>query len=154
MRLSKEKVDVQPTRKAASSKLDTYIGDGTVFEGNLVSKNNLSIYGSVKGTIECQGRVVVGESGDVAADITANDVTVSGKIVGNVTAKARLEISPSGALQGDIKTSRLVMQDGAKFDGRSEMISNAKPGIEKVKADKPTPALAGAEKPKLPQGRK
>ena len=143
MKLAKDR-----TQPSSSSKLDTYIGEQTSFEGNLISKDNLSIYGNVKGTIECQGRVVIGESGNIEADILASDVIISGKVAGNVTAKSKLEMSPTGIVQGDIKTSRLIMEDGSKFDGHCEMLSDGRPTI--IKAENMTPALAAQEKPKLP----
>jgi len=154
MRISKEKeekVDVQTPKKLQSGKLDTYIGEQTSFDGTLTSKDNISIYGGVKGKVECQGRVVIGESGNIEADVVANDVMVSGKIAGNVMAKNRLEISPSGILQGDVKTSRMIMQDGSKFDGHCEMTLETKPGTkEKAKVADVPQALLAQEKPKLP----
>ena len=143
MRLTKEKPEY--------GKLETYIGDGTSFEGVLTSKDNITIYGSAKGSIECQGRIIVGESGNIEADIIANDIIISGKVLGNVTAKEKLEISSTGLLKGDIKTSRLVMEDGSKFDGRSEMLSGGNlPITEKKTSINLSPALATKEKPKLP----
>lgn len=128
MKLSKE--------SSATGKLDTYIGEDTSFEGNLTSKKSLTIFGGVKGTIECQGRVVIGESGNVEADIVAEDITVSGKIVGNVTAKSKLEITSTGVIKGDVKTARLIMEDGGKLDGRSEMPSDGKSAVtEKPEAE-------------------
>lgn len=154
MRISREKEDktvVQTPKKVQSGKLDTYIGEQTSFEGTLTSKDNISIYGGVKGKVECQGRVVVGESGNIEADVMANDVMVSGKVTGNVIAKNRLEISPSGVLQGDIKTSRMIMQDGSRFDGHCEMMIETKPAIkEKAKVADVPQALLSQEKPKLP----
>ena len=132
--------------KIPSGKLDTYIGEGTSFDGDLISKQNLSIYGSIKGTIECQGRVVVGESGNVEADILANEVVISGKVTGNVTAKSRLEMVSTGVIQGDIKTTRLVMEDGSKFDGHCEMLSDVKPATKKAKAEDTPPAIASEVK--------
>ena len=135
--------------KTLTGKLDTYIGEGSSFEGRLSSKDNLSIYGNVSGSIECQGRIVIGESGNVEADIIANEVVVSGKVVGNVTAKTRLEMTSSGAIQGDIKTARLIMEDGGKFDGHSEMLSDGKsPAMRSRKAE--PPALESANKSSLP----
>lgn len=133
--------------------LDTYIGEETFLEGNLTSKKNLCIYGSVSGSIECQGRVVVGESGNVEADILADEVVVSGKVVGNVTAKSKLEMVSTGVIQGDIKTSHLVMEDGSKFDGHCEMLLDGKPAVvdmEKMEAADMPPALTSQERPELP----
>ena len=139
--------------KSRIRSLDSYIGEETFLEGNLISKKNLCIYGSVSGAIECQGRVVVGESGNVEADILADEVVVSGKVVGNVTAKSKLEMVSTGVIQGDIKTSHLVMEDGSKFDGHCEMLLDGKPAvvdIEKIQIPDISPALTSQERPKLP----
>jgi cytoskeletal protein CcmA (bactofilin family) len=132
-----------------SGKLDTYIGEETSFEGNLTSKQNLCVYGNVRGTIECQGRVMIGESGNVEADILANDVLISGKVVGNVMARGKLEMTPTGVIQGDVKTSRLIMEDGSKLDGHCEMLLDGKPAVTARVTDV-HPALTVQEKPKLP----
>jgi len=135
----------------ASGKLDTYIGEDTSFEGALNSRKSLTIYGAVKGTIECQGRIVIGQSGKVEADIIADGVVVSGKVVGNVTAKTKLEISSTGIIQGDVRTSRLIMEDGSKFDGHCEMLSDTPAAVvEKAKAEEAPRALPAKENPELP----
>ena len=123
MKLSKE--------SAVAGKLDTYIGEDTSFDGVLTSSRSLTIFGGVKGTIECQGRVVIGQSGKIEADIVADDVAVSGKVMGNVTAKSKLEITSTGIIQGNVKTASLVMEDGGKLDGHCEMLSDGKPAVVK-----------------------
>ncbi len=123
MKLSKE--------SSVSGKLDTYIGEDTSFDGIVTSSKSLTIFGGVKGTIECQGRVVVGQTGNVEADIVADDVAVSGKVVGNVTAKSKLEVTSTGIIQGDVKTARLIMEDGGKLDGHCEMLSDGKSTVAK-----------------------
>lgn len=139
-----------PKGDTASGKLDTYIGEDTSFEGTLNSKKSLTIYGAVKGRIECQGRVVIGQSGSVEADILADSVAVSGKVVGNITARTKMELSSTGSINGDIKTSRLITEDGSKFDGHCEMLSNAGGALSKAKTEESTRALPAMENPKLP----
>lgn len=137
--------------KMPSGKLDTYIGEGTSFKGDLISKENISIYGSVRGTIECQGRVVIGESGNVEADIQANDVIVSGKVVGNVIAKSKLEMVSTGIIQGEVKTSRLIMEDGGKLDGHCEMLLDEKTAVKgKIKSADAPPSPPPQEKSNQP----
>lgn len=151
MKLMKDRIQSISSSSSSSKKLETYIGDGTAVDGSLIAKESLTIYGSVRGSIECQGRVVIGDSGNIEADILANDVVVSGRILGNITAKERLEITSNGSIKGDIKASRLIMEDGCKFDGRCEMLSEGKPAVvEKIKALDTSEALPLKEKPKLP----
>ena len=150
MKIAKEKTITK--ERIPSRKLDTYIGEQTSFEGSLISKENLSIYGNVKGTVECQGRIVIGDSGNVEADVLANEVVISGKVVGNVTAKSKLEMAPTGVIQGDIKASRLIMEDGSKFEGHCEMLSDGKPvAMQKIRGDSVSQILAAQEQPKLPK---
>lgn len=150
MRISKDRDKVEAPRERVSSgkigsgKFDTLIGEDTVVEGSLNSKTSLTIYGVVKGQIDCQGRVVIGQSGSVEADVLADDVSVSGKVLGNVTAKSKLQLAPTGSIKGDIKTARLVMEDGGKFDGHCEMLTGAK-------AENKTKALPPKENAKLPE---
>jgi cytoskeletal protein CcmA (bactofilin family) len=134
-------------RKARPGRLDTYIGEGTSLEGSLTSEENLTVYGRVKGAIECRGRVTVGETGNVEADITADDVVVSGRIVGNVTAKSKLEMVSTGSIQGDIKTSRLTIEDGSKLEGHCEMVLDGKPVVVENIGDRNVPS---EEKTNLP----
>jgi len=119
----------------------TYIGDGTYLEGKLTSKENLCIYGHFKGTIECHGRVVIGESGNIEADILADDIAISGKVVGNVTARNSLEITSTGIVKGDIETSRIIMENGSKFDGQCKMQLD-KGVAEKTEAADMSPSIA------------
>lgn len=134
--------------KMQQGKLDTYIGEESSFEGQITSRKSLTIYGSVKGNIECQGSVIIGESGSIEADITANEVTVSGRVIGNITAKSRLEITSSGVIQGDIKTARLLMEDGGKLDGHCEMLPDG--GSKAAKRAKTEALPSGMESQKTP----
>ena len=113
--------------KIQSGRLDTYIGEQTSFDGNLTSKDNLSIYGSVRGTIDCQGRVVIGDSGHVEADILANEVVVSGKVLGNVTAKSRLEMVSTGVIKGASATFVFALAADFASDSISQWPSNLLP---------------------------
>lgn len=131
-------------------RLDTYIGEETSFDGRLTSKENLSIYGSVSGAIECQGRVVIGESGNVESDILAEDIVVSGKVVGNVIARGKLQVTSTGIVKGDdIKASQWDIQ--GKIEGHYETLSDGKSAVvEKIRTEDALPALTSQEKLKLP----
>jgi cytoskeletal protein CcmA (bactofilin family) len=105
----------------APDNLDTLIGSKTIFEGVLMSNESISIEGTVKGKVECKGSVVVGQGGKVKANIVAENVLIGGKVNGQITAKNKLEITSSGRVKGDIETSRLVIAEGAAFEGSCRM---------------------------------
>ena len=97
--------------------LDTLIGSKTIFEGVLISNESICIEGTVKGKVECRGRVVIGQEGRAMADIVAENALIDGQVNGNITAKNRLEITSAGRVKGDIETSRLVVAEGVVFEG-------------------------------------
>jgi cytoskeletal protein CcmA (bactofilin family)/3D (Asp-Asp-Asp) domain-containing protein len=107
---------------STNENLETCLSEQTSFEGTLISRDNITIHGKVKGRIECQGKVVADEEANIEADIVAEEVVISGKVLGNVSATTRLEICSGAVLQGDIKTPRLVIGDGSKLDGNCEMV--------------------------------
>ncbi|MCP4713758.1 MAG: polymer-forming cytoskeletal protein [Deltaproteobacteria bacterium] len=110
-------------KEADMSRLDTLIGNGTIFEGSLTSKESICVEGLVRGKIVCEGSVIVGEKGRVDADIFADSVLLGGEVNGNIVAKTKLEITTSGKLRGDIKTGSLIIAEGVLFEGKCQMIT-------------------------------
>ena len=112
-----------------TDKVDTIIGKDTNFKGNIKASGTLRIDGKVEeGEIDCQGDVIVGESGFVAASLKAKNLLVAGVIKGNVNISGKLEIASTGKLEGDIlSTSSLIIDDGALFQGSCQMIKTAVP---------------------------
>ncbi|WP_350343661.1 polymer-forming cytoskeletal protein [Proteinivorax tanatarense] len=111
----KKKEEFDPT------KIDTIVGKDSEFDGDLKAKGILRIDGSVKGEILSTGNVLIGETGEVEANVKAKNLTVSGTIIGNVEIEGLLELLPTAKLIGDIKVSSLEVGDGAVFNGNCEM---------------------------------
>ena len=105
------------------SRLDTLIGNGTILEGTLTSRESICREGTVRGKILCEGSVIVGPKGRVDADVYAETVLVGGEVNGNIVSKSKLEITTSGKLRGDIKTGSLIVAEGVIFEGKCQMIT-------------------------------
>ena len=105
------------------SRLDTLIGNGTILEGTLTSRESICIEGTVRGKVLCEGSVIVGPKGRVDADIYAETVLVGGEVNGNIVSKSKLEITTNGKLRGDIKTGSLVIAEGVLFEGKCQMMT-------------------------------
>lgn len=105
------------------NRLDTLIGNGTIFEGTLTSKESICVEGTVRGKVICEGSVIIGEKGRVDADIFADTVLLGGEVNGNIVSKIKLEITTSGKLRGDIKTGSLIIAEGVLFEGKCQMIT-------------------------------
>jgi cytoskeletal protein CcmA (bactofilin family) len=102
-------------------KIETVVGTATEMEGNIRTTEFIRVDGKIKGEISAQG-VVIGENGVVLGDITADCVTIAGKVKGNISANASLELLPKGQILGDIRSAKLIISDGATFEGNCQMI--------------------------------
>ena len=112
------------------------IGAGTIFEGKLRTPGSIRVDGRVIGEIVATQAVSVGSSGDIDGNVSAKTVTIGGKIKGSVLAQEKLVFESKAVVRGDIRAARLVIDEGALFDGKC-MMSEAKPmpGVIEVKAE-------------------
>jgi len=102
-------------------KVDTIIGAGTLFVGEIHVKGTLRIDGRVEGKMICSGDIVVGESGVIEAELRARSIKLAGILKGNTYASGILEIVSTGKLYGDLEVGKLVINDGAVFQGQCKM---------------------------------
>lgn len=115
-------------------KVTTVIGPETRFEGTLTARSSIRVDGMVQGKISTPGDLIVGEGGQVEADVEAGNLTVAGSLTGAVEVRGRLEIKQGGALRGELKTDKVIMEEGAFFDGRCSMSREEPAGEKKGKA--------------------
>jgi len=99
----------------------TIISNGVKIEGKVTSTGSIRVDGTLKGDLNAKGNVSVGEQGNINGEIVANIVTIGGNVVGTVNAKEKLVLETKCVLKGDIITKLLVIEAGAKFDGKSNM---------------------------------
>ena len=110
--------DVQPIR----SKNVSVIGPTLVFRGELSADEDLVIEGTIEGKIAHHDKnLTIGQQGRVSADIHASSVIVEGELNGDIHSDGLVSLSQSATVNGDIFCARLVMQEGAKFNGKVEM---------------------------------
>ncbi len=99
----------------------TIISNGVKIEGKVTSTGSIRVDGTLHGDLNARGNVTVGEHGSINGEIIANIVAIGGKVVGTVNAKEKLVLETKCVLKGDIITKVLVIEAGAKFDGKSNM---------------------------------
>jgi cytoskeletal protein CcmA (bactofilin family) len=102
----------------------TIISNGVKIEGKITSSGNIRIDGDVQGDITSQNNVAIGEFGKVNGQINANEIIIGGTVSGTVKAKEKLVLDSKSKLNGDIITKILVVEAGAKFEGKSKMGEN------------------------------
>lgn len=113
---------------------DCYIAEGITVEGKITGNKSVGIDGNFEGELDISSKVVVGETGEIKGNITAEDVEISGKMDGNIIADNFMEAKPTGQIIGDIEASRLVIEDGAIFEGNITMSKKNKTKTEAASA--------------------
>ncbi|RMG27857.1 MAG: polymer-forming cytoskeletal protein [Bacteroidetes bacterium] len=108
------------------------ISAGTVVLGNINAEGDLRVEGQVIGTLVCNSKLVVSESGYIEGSVDARNATIEGEIKGNVVTRELLQIDKTGKIFGDIFTQKLVVQMGAIFTGSSKMSDAAKEVLTKT----------------------
>ena len=106
------------------NEIHTIVGSNVKLTGTLKDTNDIVIHGTVEGEVISDQNIVVDETANVKGPVTAQSVSVSGVVEGMVKALDKLEIHPSGRVDGNIQTKDLIIHSGARFIGKSDIISD------------------------------
>jgi cytoskeletal protein CcmA (bactofilin family) len=109
------------TKMNGDSEEITIISHGVKVDGKVSSNGSIRLDGTIQGDIVCQGNVTVGDSGEVYGKVNGQNITIGGKVEGMINAKEKLMLESKADLKGDIYTKILVVEAGARFDGKSNM---------------------------------
>ena len=99
----------------------TIIAEGFSVEGEVSCDEELTVHGTLRGTLSCSDNLVVSAAGVVEADLNAATISLAGQITGNVSASERVDLQSGARLVGDVKAARLTIADGASFKGNVDM---------------------------------
>jgi len=109
----------------SSDELATIIGREGKVEGKIVLNHSVRIDGRLKGQLETSETLTIGPEGEIEGDIKARDVVVGGKVTGSIIASGRVTLESAAKFRGDIKTVKMVIEEGAVFNGAMEMSDGA-----------------------------
>jgi cytoskeletal protein CcmA (bactofilin family) len=113
-----------------------FIGAGTIVEGKIKSPGSIRIDGKIIGEINAGENLAVGNTGDVEGNVIGRNITIGGNLKGTVMAQEKLVFESKAIVKGDIRAGKLVIDEGAVFDGKctmSEAKSAPKPAAPEVK---------------------
>jgi len=97
------------------------IGAGTVITGDVYSKGDIRVDGTLKGSVVTEGKVVLGREGVIEGDVECRDADISGTIKAKISVSQLLSLKTSAKLTGDIITNKLSIEPGAEFTGSCSM---------------------------------
>ena len=110
-----------PQQQHSTEEIGNILEASTVVKGDLKSERGFRIDGTIEGSVESNGAIVIGESGAVNGDVRGGDVIVVGRVEGNILARGHLDIRASGKVVGDVKAASFRIETGGVFLGTSRM---------------------------------
>jgi cytoskeletal protein CcmA (bactofilin family) len=123
-----------PSSSSGSGSLTAFIDQGSEFEGKLSFKDTVRIDGKFRGEIASENSLIVGESGEIDAEIHSKTVSISGTVHGNVIALDKVVLHKTAQVHGDIEAPSLVVEEGAKVSGKITMPGSAGKNSGNLKA--------------------
>jgi cytoskeletal protein CcmA (bactofilin family) len=100
----------------------TRIGPTLVITGELECSEDLLIEGRVNGHLVVRdAQLTITSSGTVDAQVHGVRVLVEGQLKGGITATERIELASKSRVEGSLSADRVVMWEGARFDGGIDM---------------------------------
>lgn len=110
-----KKVDI------GNSVMNTLLGKGSRFNGNMKIEGGVRIDGEFEGQIEASGTLVIGKEGFVKAEVKAKDAIIGGRVIGNLNIINKIELQSGSYVQGDIKSRGLIIDNDVFFEGKASM---------------------------------
>ena len=111
--------------ESSSTDLNLF-GRGTVIEGTIRADNSVRVDGILKGKLICKNTLTIGINGEVEGEIEAKNAIVGGKIKGKINVAEKLVLEAKSNLIGELRASKLIIDEGAVFEGTSSMgVKNA-----------------------------
>lgn len=116
--------------------LSGFVGNGTTLTGEANFKGMLRVDGHLSGQVKSEGgTLIVGNNGQVDADIDVAVATIHGSVNGDIIASQRLELGRAAKVNGNIQTPSLVIEQGAVFEGSCRMIQQKAAADNKQRED-------------------
>ena len=122
-------------RDIKEGRLSGFVGNGTVLTGETAFQAMLRVDGHLTGRVSSDtGTLIIGSTGRVDANIAVAAAVINGMVNGDIIASEKIELGRTARVVGNIQTPRLVIEDGALFEGSCTML-RAKEAFDKRAAE-------------------
>lgn len=113
--------------KIDENKITGFLDKDTRIEGDLSFTGSFRIDGNFKGTINSDSILIVGENGNVEADINVGYLIINGEVKGTIRAGEKVEINANGRVIGTVMTPKLMVEEGAYLETHCQTTDEISP---------------------------
>jgi cytoskeletal protein CcmA (bactofilin family) len=115
-----------PMFRSQRPEVSCSIARGMTLRGDAFVDTDLAIGGTVEGSIQCGGTLVILSGGMAIATIKAETLVIHGSVVGDVEVTNKVDLRNGGSLIGEVTASRISLEEGAFFKGGIDMRESPK----------------------------
>ncbi|MBQ9523220.1 MAG: polymer-forming cytoskeletal protein [Paludibacteraceae bacterium] len=94
---------------------------GSKIIGTIIADSDIRVDGTVEGDVQSNGKVVIGEQGKIKGTISCQNAEIFGLIEGKINVEQTLSLRASGDIEGEVKTTTLIVEPNATFNGSCSM---------------------------------
>lgn len=105
----------------ASTTSSNSLVQGTNVEGTLQADKDIRIDGTLKGSLNCKGKVIIGPTGYISGEVNCENAVIEGRFDGILVVGDVLHVKESAKIEGDVTTQKLVVQPGSIFNVKCKM---------------------------------
>jgi cytoskeletal protein CcmA (bactofilin family) len=113
--------------EAQEEEPETTVAAGVSIKGTMSFQKLLRIDGIFEGELLSSGKLIVGPTGTVKANINLEEAFISGKVTGDITVKKRLVLRGRAEVRGDITTPLLSVDEGVSIVGILNVVQESAP---------------------------
>ena len=108
---------------------ETIIAANVSIKGTMSFQKLIRIDGTFEGELLSSGKLIVGPTGSVKANINLDEAFISGKVTGDITVKTRLVLRGRAEVRGDITAPLLSVDEGVSIVGILNVVQEPAPQI-------------------------
>jgi cytoskeletal protein CcmA (bactofilin family) len=113
------------SEKEYSTGMATIVASGTEINGNINSKGDIRVDGTLVGNLTTSSKVLVGPLGKITGDVIAQQADVLGTVTGTMKVTELLYIKGNSQINGNIYAGQLQVDATASFNGECHMGADA-----------------------------
>ena len=108
---------MRPERTDGAAFINTLVGQGSSFKGDVVVHGFFRVDGDFTGSITTEGRILVSPSGRVKGSLTGRDIVIGGVVKGDVYGTERITLLSTALVLGNVYAPRIQMERGVLVEG-------------------------------------
>jgi cytoskeletal protein CcmA (bactofilin family) len=108
---------------------ETIIAENVSITGTMSFQKLVRIDGSFEGELISSGKLIIGPTGSVKANINLEEAFISGKVIGNIVVKKRLVLRGRAEVRGDVTAPILSVDEGVSIVGILNIVQEPAPSV-------------------------